>query len=416
MTTYTITGWRITYEDDAWDTISTFEASTLTGIFLTNDDHYVSYDADYSDTYDQYIPWAVSNAVSILIDGEGADYFDLSQASYGTSSTILAFYENSDAYPNSEAFFILSGDLLEISSVTDLYEAITNIEDGTYSFASLSNGDLSAGTLYISDVLNVSVTENDTITGDSDDQVYSLGRGDDIAMGQGGDDTLNGGLGNDTLVGGTGDDTLQGDGGNDILNGGAGTDTIVFTGRNKATVDLNKTGYQNTGHGRDKIVGVENIISGNGADTLTGNRFGNALTGNNGNDKLYGNVGADTLNGGSGKDVMYAGKDRHIDVFIFSSTDDTGTTARTRDQILQFDRGEDFIDLSAIDSNSALAGDQSFDYYGKKARSFTEENSIWYYKAGANIVVRGDVDGDGSFDFEIQINGLKAIGVNDFIL
>ena len=47
MTTYTITGWRITYEDDAWDTISTFEASTLTGIFLTNDDHYVSYDADY---------------------------------------------------------------------------------------------------------------------------------------------------------------------------------------------------------------------------------------------------------------------------------------------------------------------------------------------------------------------------------
>lgn len=416
MTTYTLTGWRITYEDYTSDAVKSFEASTLTGIFLTNDDHYVSYGSDYSDTYDEYIPWAVSNAVSILIDGEGVDWFDLVEISYGTNSTKVAFYENSEIYPNSEAFFTLSGDFLTVSSVADFYEAIAYIEDGTYSFKSLANGDLSDGTLYVSDVINVSISEDDIITGDSDDQVYSLGLGDDIAMGQGGDDTLKGGLGNDTLIGGSGDDTLQGDGGNDILNGGAGTDTIVFTGGKKVTVDLTKSGYQNTGHGRDKIVGVENVISGNGADTLTGNRFGNTLTGNNGNDKLYGNVGADTLYGGAGKDVMDAGRDSHTDVFIFSSADDTGTTARTRDQIRQFDRGEDLINLSAIDSNSALAGDQSFDFFGQRSRSFTEENAIWYYKAGKNIVVRGDVDGDGSFDFEIQINGLKAIGVNDFIL
>ena len=46
MTTYTLTGWRITYEDYTSDAVKSFEASTLTGIFLTNDDHYVSYGSD----------------------------------------------------------------------------------------------------------------------------------------------------------------------------------------------------------------------------------------------------------------------------------------------------------------------------------------------------------------------------------
>jgi|GEM_PF-4226811 len=60
---------------------------------------------------------------------------------------------------------------------------------------------------------------NDTITGNSSDNLIYLGAGNDIGYGNGGSDTIYGGDGNDTLDGGDGLDTLI---------GGAGADTFVF--------------------------------------------------------------------------------------------------------------------------------------------------------------------------------------------
>ncbi len=55
---------------------------------------------------------------------------------------------------------------------------------------------------------------------------------------------------------------------------------------------------------------IENLITGDGADTLTGNALDNALYGMRGNDLLYGAAGADDLNGGAGDDKLYGGTER----------------------------------------------------------------------------------------------------------
>ena len=61
-------------------------------------------------------------------------------------------------------------------------------------------------------------------------------------------------------------------------------------------------------------------------------------------------------------------------------------------------------------------GQEGGDYFGKQGKNFSEENATWYYKAGKNVVVRGDVDGDGKFDFEIQVNRMKVLVEDDFLL
>jgi hypothetical protein len=39
-----------------------------------------------------------------------------------------------------------------------------------------------------------------------------------------------------------------------------------------------------------------------------------------------------------------------------------------------------------------------------------------YFNAGANTIVRADVDGDGAADFEVFLNGSFAAGASDFVL
>ncbi len=55
---------------------------------------------------------------------------------------------------------------------------------------------------------------------------------------------------------------------------------------------------------------IENLITGDGADTLTGNDLDNVLYGMRGADVLYGGAGLDTLYGGVGNDKLYGGADR----------------------------------------------------------------------------------------------------------
>ena len=175
----------------------------------------------------------------------------------------------------------------------------------------------------ITDVENV-------ISGNGDDTLRG-NNGANTLTGNSGNDRLFGKNGNDNLLGGAGNDRLQGDAGSDILNGGDGVDTIIYTGNTAATVDLSSTAAQDTGHGTDTITNVENVISGNGADTLQGNNVANTLRGNNGSDTLTGNSGNDKLFGGAGKDRLQgdAGNDilnggAGVDTIIY-----TGDTAAT---------------------------------------------------------------------------------------
>ena len=139
-------------------------------------------------------------------------------------------------------------------------------------------------------------TGNDTLTGTA---------GGDVLNGGAGNDVLNGGAGNDVLNGEAGNDVLNGGAGDDVLNGGAGTDTVTYAGETgNLVVSLAVTTAQATGAaGNDQLIAVENLIGGNGNDTLTGNGLTNRLTGGAGNDTLNGGTGRDTLIGGLGDDT-----------------------------------------------------------------------------------------------------------------
>jgi Ca2+-binding RTX toxin-like protein len=155
--------------------------------------------------------------------------------------------------------------------------------------------------------------------------------------------TLVGNAGANALTGGTGNDTLQGGAGNDVLNGGNGFDYADYTSATKViTVNLGLITAQNTGGaGTDTLTGIEGMLGGSAADTLTGDANANILIGNAGNDALNGAAGFDQLKGGNGNDVLTGGAG--IDWFIF----DVAANATTnKDTISDFVSGVDVLQFS----------------------------------------------------------------------
>lgn len=108
-------------------------------------------------------------------------------------------------------------------------------------------------------------------------------------------ENLLGGDGNDTLVGDGNNNVIEGGLGNDVLVGGEGVDTLSFRGATAVTVNLGGPATQNTGLGFDTIIGFENVRTGSGADSITGD----------GNDNVFfEGGGADVYDGAGGSDTV----------------------------------------------------------------------------------------------------------------
>ena len=135
------------------------------------------------------------------------------------------------------------------------------------------------------------------------------------------------------------------------------------------------------------------------------------MWGHGGNDTLIGGAGNDTLQGGAGHDRLLAGLDTARDVFVFRNVGDSARGAQ-RDQVLQFRAGQDDIDLSLIDANTGRGGNQAFAFAGTKAAA----HSVWYVKQADGVLVRGDVNGNKTADFEIWVDDAARLGAGDFIL
>jgi Ca2+-binding RTX toxin-like protein len=143
---------------------------------------------------------------------------------------------------------------------------------------------------------------NDDIRGDDGaDKLYG-GTGDDSLIGDflSADGTF-GPAGDDELYGQDGDDVLMGGPGNDLLDGGSGTRDFAsfYAAPAGVTVDLSNTGWQNTGEGSDRLVGIEGLI---------GSKYNDVLTGDGQDNDFQAHDGADTLDGGGGTDKLYGGK------------------------------------------------------------------------------------------------------------
>ncbi|MFZ7093079.1 Hint domain-containing protein [Primorskyibacter sp. 2E233] len=237
----------------------------------------------------------------------------------------------------------------------------------------------------------------DTITGGSGADYIDGGADDDSLIGGDGDDTMEGGAGNDTIAGGLGDDSISGGAGNDDLHGfdgndvidaGAGDDTIRAgfhtgpgdtyiggTGIDVMQIEAEETdvlGYAydlNLTTGTDQYgntySGIENVNSGGGDDTLTGDTEDNVLSGGDGADTIFGGIGDDTLIGGSGNDAVTGGAGD--DTFTYTPGDgadtisdfNAGNTGTLSDSDAT---NNDFLDLSAFyDDIWELHADQADD-------------------------------------------------------
>lgn len=185
------------------------------------------------------------------------------------------------------------------------------------------------------------------------------------------------------IWGGQTDDVVSGDGDNDLIHG-AGAMDLVY-GR----------------AGKDKLWGDK------GNDTVVGGVGRDKLFGNEGNDRLSGGRQGDVVNGGADQDILMGGSG--ADRFVFESVTDSNVGAA--DTIVDFRRGSDVIALAQIDANTAVDGNQRFDYIAKKLFTATAGE----LRCDASGMLMGDVDGDGQADFAISILPAVRLTSGDFI-
>ena len=177
-------------------------------------------------------------------------------------------------------------------------------------------------------------------------------------------ENVSGGAGDDNLYGNLLANRLEGRAGNDLLVGReaadtyafavntplgtdtltevstGGVDTLDFSGTvsEGLTVDLAQAATQAVSPRLSIYLGgsdlFENVLGGNGADTLRGNALANSLTGNggydlliglDGNDTLNGNVGGNRLEGGTGNDTYILDADLPLGANTLIEAEGEGT-------------------------------------------------------------------------------------------
>lgn len=308
--------------------------------------------------------------------------------------------------------------------------------------------------------------------------VVTTGAGTNSVSGGALADTFTGGTGFDTLTGNGGADSLSGGDGNDTLNadsldttidGGAGTgDRVVFSasGTTAATwvgieqlglqggANLTLTGTQFTSYlpfdagifgtgtvtinidvadeilfatmmptdptvsfvingstGSDviKAAHATNTISGgDGSDQMRGGNLADTIVGGNDRDKLIGWGGADTLTGNAGDDIFR---------YLLASDSGIGVNA---DKITDFVSGSDKLDFRFLDSDLVTPGVQPYalTFVGTTAFDGSGNAEIRYGTTGGDLTVELDLDGNGTADMQIVLQGIGGgtLLSGDFLL
>jgi VCBS repeat-containing protein len=169
-------------------------------------------------------------------------------------------------------------------------------------------------------------------------------------------------------------------------------------------------------NGTAETDGAFNIRSGAGDDILAAGAKADRLNGGSGDDQLFGLAGNDTLIGGLGTDVLRGGGGK--DIFRFESADDSSAVDGEEDRIVDFQRGFDKIDLSAIDADETARGNQEFTFVGDAGFSSKAGELRSSAIGEGRWLVQGDTDGDGAADFAIlvTVNNAQPLTATDFIV
>ncbi len=287
----------------------------------------------------------------------------------------------------------------------------TNRSTGDTIFATISVNTASAafGAGQIEQVI-LQGTKNINATGSALDNTLVGNSGNNILSGAGGDDRLFGGGGNDVLVAGTGKDTLDGGAGDDLMiapdgslvsaAGGIGTDTLQFTGSN-LSIDFGIVGSLGLAALSEIAVvsdsvnasGLEIIdISGGGANRLNLDRVTVDAINDTGTLRIISDAD-DTVTLGFNLDPT--GDTVVIDGITFDVFSSGGITVLIpRDSIPHLDGP--VLDAAILDGfiGFRLDGVASGDY------------------AGFSVSSAGDWNGDGIDDLIIGAQGADIVGSN----
>jgi Ca2+-binding RTX toxin-like protein len=285
---------------------------------------------------------------------------------------------------------------------------------------------------------------NDTVTaGDGGNMVVvneGEDQGDDTVTTGDGDDFVQSGAGDDSLQTGGGDDQVVINGGIDTADGGVGHDVLFvnyYRVRTDVTVSITAgseaKGYSGlmadvVGENSVSFTGFEDfyinagrrddhVRVGGGYDSVWGGEGEDFLHGGAGNDDLYGDSGADRLIGGQGEDILNSGpgKDTLIggqgaDVFLFLRYDSSpGGSDLIHDLNVV-----DTIDLSLLDADLTVTGDQAFVFVDRFSGRAGE--AIMRYHVATNVSrLACDSNGDGAADIAILAIGDQR-GFDNFVL
>ena len=175
-----------------------------------------------------------------------------------------------------------------------------------------------------------------------------------------------------------GDDVLAGTVGTVTLLGGAGSDTFVMPYNGKAaTIDLAKAGVQTVSGNMYFILdSIENITTRMGNDTVRASTAQNHITTGTGTDKVAWRSLAEIGKGEAG------------------------------DHILDWASG-DTLDVSRIDANSKVAGNQAFVWADAFTGQAGQIVSTWDAANGVSQV-QFDVNGDKIADADLWLHGAQG--------
>jgi Ca2+-binding RTX toxin-like protein len=297
----------------------------------------------------------------------------------------------------------------------------------------------------------IGLGSDDSFTGGAGSDLLEGGAGNDTLLGDGdagaaGNDLLFGNAGDDILIGGDGHDSLWGGAGADRLDGGDGFDYAAY-GDATAAVSIDLTADSSTwtgdAHG-DTLISIEafdltsfnDVFHGaDGDDKVVARGGDDQLFGGGGNDTLVGDLGNDILSGGLGADALQG--DQGADIFKYTSVEESSGALVNGvfqiDDITDFTQGEDKIDLSAIDANGTLAGDQAFTFLENPPTSnvdvdhpagtddpppITDWTGLAWSVADGNghTVIFVSTDADADAEMQIYLPQTIQLHASDFIL
>ena len=422
-------------------------------------------------------PWTV--VVNGLIHSElgtGMSYSSNVSVTIGQAGVIYGGHTACESV-GTEASFVNAGSIyggnIGIDASNDYEHVVRNsglIHGGSYSILGSSRADsiTNSGTLRgdlslgrgLNTVTNFGIIDGNISAGADRDVVKNPSIITGVVDLGGGDDSFTGGYDTDIVVDGAGADLVklgngddfyfgigsfnQADDGADSIDGGSGLDSYnatsaidaVFINLDKKAHDFSPfmpgvgvvAGSTATGIGlsTDTIRNFEAVLGGAGNDIIYGSSAANVLSGSGGFDTLAGFAGNDVLNGGAGGDALYGGAGRDVltggegaDTFQFAAVSETGLTITTSDTIVDFESGIDRIDLSAIDAiaKGGTAND-AFTFIDSQAFTGTAGQLRAYTDMGRQIV-EGDVNGDGTADFAIEVLNnafTNTLTAADFVL